>query len=107
MKPVSRVRRQFLKGLKELCDELYTLGDSHEPSQKWKEKAALTTGYIEAGLLIEIVTNDEIEKVIEDCHFIAFGESKSERRARRASKSDESHQDIDWSIFDSPSTLRQ
>lgn len=107
MKPISRVRRQFLKGLKELCDALYELGDSHEPSQKWKESSALAAGYIKAGLLIEIVSRDEIEKVIEDCHFNSFGESKAERRARRLSKSDESHKDIDWSIFDSPSTLRQ
>ena len=106
MKPVSRVRRQFLKGLKELCDDLYSLGDSHEPSQKWKESSALAAGYIKAGLLIEIVSRDEIEKVIEDCHFNAFGESKAERRARRSSKPAESNDEIDWSIFDSPSTLR-
>lgn len=107
MKPTTRARREFLKGLRELCDELYSLGDSFKSSQKWRESSALATGYIKAGLLMEIVSKDEIEKVIEECHFNAFGESKSERRARRASKSDESHQDIDWSMFDSPSKLRQ
>ena len=107
MKPLTRCRREFLKGLRELCDDLYSLGDSHEPSQKWRESSALAAGYIKAGLLIDIVSRDEIEKVIEDCHFNAFGESKAERRARRSSKPAESNEEIDWSIFDSPSTLRQ
>lgn len=90
-----------------MCNELYALYDSYEPSQKWEERLALAAGFIKAGLLIEIVSRDEIEKVIEDRHFNAFGESKAERRVRRSSKSAESNEAIDWSIFDSPSTLRQ
>jgi hypothetical protein len=67
----------------------------------------LTTGYIKAGLLMEIVSKDEIEKVIEDCHVNAFGETKSERRARRNPTVGDGEYDIDWYLFDSPSTQRR
>lgn len=107
MKPTTRARREFLKGLRELCDELYSLGDSFKPSQKWRESSALATGYIKAGLLMEIVSKDEIEKVIGDCHVNAFGETKSEKRARRNPPVGDGTYDIDWSLFDSPSLQRR
>ena len=107
LKPVTTCKRQFLKGLRELCDELYSLGDSARASSRWKEQSAMATGFIKAGLLLEVVSKDEVEKVIDASHFHAFGESRADRRARRKSKTEEINEDVDWSLFDSPSVLRK
>ena len=38
MKPESMCRRQFLKELRDMADDLYSHGDSHAPSEIWKLK---------------------------------------------------------------------
>ena len=107
LKPVTTCRRQFRKGLRELCDELYSLGDSARASSRWREQSAMATGFIKAGLLLDVVSKDEVEKVIDASHFRAFGETRADSRARRKSNTEEGNEDIDWSLYDSPSVLRK
>ena len=107
LKPVTTCKRQFLKGLRELCDELYSLGDSARASSRWREQSAMATGFIKAGLLLDVVSKDEVEKVIGASHFRAFGETRADSRARRKSNTEDGNEDIDWSLYDSPSVLRK
>ena len=106
MKSNHLARADFLRQLKQMTLALYELGDftSDEPDRDLLSKKI--EGFIEAGLLIEVVTRAEAQKAIDLCHIDVFGESRLERRERIQSgqskpKVDDS--EIDWGAFDSPS----
>lgn len=113
MKTNHRARADFLRELKALTNELYSLGDftSLDPDRALLE--AKLDGFIEAGLLIEVVTRDEMQQVIDDCHFSVFAESRADRRERLTSKNaaqdkagDEDSELPDWESYDSPAIDR-
>lgn len=110
MKTNHRARADFLRELKTLTNELYSLGDftSLDPDRALLE--AKLDGFIQAGLLIEVVTGDEMQQVIDDCHLKVFSETRSERRERikRAANSfsdgtDDESAVPNWDAYDSPS----
>ena len=41
----------------------------------------MATGFIKAGLLLDVVSKDEVEKVIDASHFRAFGETRADNGA--------------------------
>ena len=113
MKTNHRARADFLRELKTLTNELYSLGDftSLDPDRALLE--AKLNGFIQAGLLIEAVTRDEMQQVIDDCHFSVFGESRTDRRERLNSENtalgsvgDEDPEIPDWDSYDSPAIDR-
>ena len=113
MKTSHRARADFLRELKTLTTELYSLGDftSSDPDRALLE--AKLDGFIQAGLLIEVVTRDEMQQVIDDCHFLVFGESRSDRRERLNSENtalgrveDENPESPDWDSYDTPAIDR-
>lgn len=113
MKTNHRARADFLRELKTLTNELYSLGDftSSDPGRALLE--AKLDGFIQAGLLIEVVTRDEMQQVIDACHFSVFEESRSDRRERltlenRAldSAGNEDPDAPDWNSYDSPAIDR-
>ena len=80
MKSVHLAKADFLRQLKKMTLELYQLGDftSANPDRALLSKKV--EGFIEAGLLIEVVTRDEAQKEIDLCHINVFGEPRLERR---------------------------
>lgn len=113
MKTNHRARADFLRELKTLTNELYLLGDftSSDPRRALLESKL--NGFIQAGLLIEVVTGDEMQQLIDDCHFSVFGESRSDRRERLNSENsalgrvgDEDSDIPDWDSYDSPAIDR-
>jgi len=113
MKTSHRARADFLRELKTLTTELYSLGDftSSDPDRALLE--AKLDGFIQAGLLIEVVKRDDMQQVIDDCHMKIFGESRAARRERLTTKKQNTSDsaqaggdDIDWDMFDSPAVDR-
>ena len=113
MKTNHRARADFLRELKTLTNELYSLGDFTSLDPNRALLGARLDGFIQAGLLIEVVTGDEMQQVIDDCHLKAFSETRGERRDRintaansfSAGTDDESAVP-DWDAYDSPSIDR-
>ena len=109
MKSKHLARADFLRQLKKMTLELYELGDftSDNPDRNLFSKKV--EGFIEAGLLIEVVTREEAQKEIDLCHIISFGETRSERRERIGNQRSKSSvpgssttDKINWDSFDSP-----
>mgnify|MGYP001588964964 CR=1 FL=1 len=103
MKSIHLAKADFLRQLKNITLELYQLGDftSDNPDRTLLSKKA--EGFIEAGLLIEVVTREEAQKEIDLCHLKVFGESRSARRERVQTEiKKEAEGEIDWDLFDSP-----
>ena len=112
MKSKHLARADFLRELKVLVHNLYGLGDftSVDPARKLLE--AKVNGFIQGGLLIEVVSTKEVQAVINDCHIACFGESKDERKTRLIKQGaiSGSVEDADsadhWDHFDSPARDR-
>ena len=108
-RPEARVNVQatVLKELRDMADDLYSHGDSHDPSEIWKQKSSYLDGFVKAGILFDIVKMDTIQDVIDASHLRRFGESREERGLRQSAKL-ESHdeQSFDWDKFDSPAVDR-
>ena len=68
MKSNHLAKADFLLQLKQMTLALYELGDftSDEPDRGLLSKKI--EGFIEAGLLIEVVTREEAQKEIDLCH---------------------------------------
>ena len=66
-------------------------------------------GFIEAGKTIQLISSVEAQAVIDEAHFVTFGESREERREKlhkEASEADDDT-DIDWDQYDSPTVTRR
>lgn len=106
MKPESMCKRQFLKELRDMADDLYSHGDSHEPSEIWKQKSSFLDGFVKAGSLFEVASMGEIQEIIDTAHLRTFGEDREARRMRRKSEQVEP-EEYNWDSYDSPSFTRR
>ena len=109
MKSSHLARADFLRDLRTLTTTLYGLGDftSTDPDRALLEKKI--EGFIEAGLLIEVATNTDMQDVIDECHLKVFSETRGERKERLSSSHAESvdsdhelRETPDWDSYDSP-----
>ena len=109
MKSEYLARADFLRELRKLTMELYALGDFTVEDHNRQRHESKLTGFIDAGLLLEACSRDDMQEVIDQCHFEAFGESRSDRRGRLTTKnvSESDEGDVtDWDQFDSPAFER-
>ena len=109
MKSEHRARADFLRELRLFTRELYEFGDftCTDPDRALLE--AKLNGFIEAGLLIDVVSRDDMQKVIDECHVAIFSETRTERRNRINSAKGLSSVDAgddealtNWDVYDSP-----
>ena len=108
MKPESMCKRQFLKELRDMADDLYSHGDSHEPSEIWKQKSSFLDGFVKAGILFDVAKMDEVQEVIDASHLQKFGEDRELRKLRRSSSEGvDLDREIDWDKYDSPAFTRE
>ena len=109
MKSEYLARADFLRELRKLTTELYALGDFTEEGSKRQRHEAKLNGFIDAGLLLEACSRGDMQEVIDQCHFEAFGESRGDRRERLTTDApSESNEGVapDWDQFDSPAFER-
>ena len=109
MKSEYLAKADFLRELRRLTTELYELGDFTVESSDRQLLEAKLNGFIDAGLLLEAVSRADMQEEIDNCHFKAFGESRSDRRRRLAETANEDPTEgsgTDWEKFDSPAFER-
>ena len=116
MKSKYLARADFLRELSRYAAELYDLGDFTSTDPQRQSLSSKIEGFAAAGAVIEVVTPDEIQKVIDRAHFEAFGEEREARRARILEEraaiandgSDETgERKTDWDVFDTPAVDRR
>lgn len=107
MKKEHLAKADFLRSLRDLSQSLYQLGDATSSDPSRKLLLAKVEGFIDAGLLINVATRDEMQAVIDRCHYEQFGESRAERRQRTDNSEGEIPNIVNWDIFDSPSYERK
>lgn len=62
-------------------------------------------GYIEAGILCQIITKNELQEIIDNEHFEIFNMTRAERREKLKLRSE--GPEIDWSIYEIPTVHRR
>ena len=116
MKSKYLARADFLRELSRYAAELYDLGDFTSTDPQRQSLSSKIEGFAAAGAVTEVVTPDEIQKVIDRAHFEAFGEEREARRARileeRAAQAGEgsdetADRDTDWDVYDTPAVDRR
>lgn len=116
MKSKHLARADFLRELSRYAAELYDLGDFTSTDPNRESLSSKIEGFAAAGTIIEVVTPNEVQKVIDRAHFEAFGEEREVRRARileeRAAQAGEgsdetADRDTDWDVYDTPAVDRR
>lgn len=115
MKSKYLARADFLRELSRYAVELYELGDFTSTDPKRETLSSKIEGFAAAGTVIEVVTSDEVQQVIDRAHFEVFGEERETRRARiledRVAQVNEgstqtAERKTDWDIYDTPAKDR-
>tara|TARA_E500000331_G_scaffold37677_1_gene31398 strand:+ start:141 stop:518 length:378 start_codon:yes stop_codon:yes gene_type:complete len=97
---------RFLSKLEQLAEELYRHGDSINHGDAWELQRSFLWGYGDAGKTINLVTSEDIQKVIDRAHERVYGESRVCRIERLKPLENESGEP-DWDAFDSPTWERR
>jgi hypothetical protein len=102
----EELRKQvYVEGVVKRLEKLYRHGEAH-PDEKPAIEANLD-GYFEAGLLVKLVTRDEIQKVIDSEHLRIFGKTREQRKKERDAVLLEEPLNVDWSGYDLPPSVRK
>ena len=92
----------YLERLREKLIKLYSYGDA-EPEAR-RRLLDQIDGYFEAAILMQMMTKEALQAVIDDEHMKAFGMTLEERRIKK--KLDQGSVEIDWESYDAPPSLR-
>ena len=93
----------FIESLRKRVGHLYVYGESH-PDEK-DLIAHKLDGFLEAGLLLQIFSKDQLQRIIDEEHVTIFGMSREER-AKRRQQEGTSPESADWSAYDAPASER-
>lgn len=107
MYPEKAAKRFFTDRLKALSLELYSMGGSESDSPSWKELSHKIDGFIEAGRLIQLISSDESQAIIDEAHFSIFGETREDRAAKKFDRNKNENSETDWDIYDAPAIDRK
>ena len=94
---------KYLEGLKDLLKQFYGTKDLKSAYRKKLEYKL--EGYIAAGALSQLVSQEQMQNIIDHEHMSVFGLTRSERRDKLNLKSEGPN--VDWRIYDSPTIHRQ
>ena len=95
----------LLAHFEQLVQMLYVLGDGRDDSEEWYRHQARVRGFQEAARVLELITVEEVQVVIDTAHTAAFGESRRERR-ERLDGADAKVERGEWDSFESPAYER-
>ena len=96
-------KSKYITGIKELLQLFYGTKDLNSAYRKKLESKI--DGFIAAGILIDIICKQELQKIIDAEHMSAFGMTRDERREKLKFQS--KGVAIDWDIYDIPTIHRQ
>ena len=93
---------KYIDGIKGLLQIFYGTKDLNSPYRKKLESKV--DGFIAAGILIDLVSKRELQKIIDEEHMAAFGMTRTERREKLKFQSKGA--EVDWDIYDIPTIQR-
>ena len=96
-------KSKFIAGIKELLQLFYGTKDLNSAYRKKLESKV--DGFIAAGMLIDIISKQDLQKIIDAEHMNAFGMTREERREKLKFQSKGAA--IDWDIYDIPTIHRK
>jgi hypothetical protein len=94
---------KYIAGIKDLLRLFYGTKDLNLAYRKKLE--AKLDGFIAAGLLIDLISEKELQNIIDEEYMTAFGMTRNERREKL--KLESNGTEIDWEIYDIPTIHRQ
>jgi hypothetical protein len=92
----------YLERLREKLIKLYSYGDA-EPEAR-RRLLDQIDGYFEAAILMQMMTKEALQAVIDEEHMSAFGMTLKERKIQK--KLDGRAIEVDWEVYDAPPSLR-
>ena len=96
-------KSKYIAGIKELLRLFYGTKDLNSAYRKKLESKV--DGFIAAGILIDMISKQELQKIIDAEHMSAFGMTRDERREKLKFQSKGAA--IDWDIYDIPTVHRK
>jgi hypothetical protein len=96
-------KSKYIAGIKELLQLFYGTKDLNSAYRKKLESKV--DGFIAAGILIDMISKQDLQKVIDEEHMTAFGMTRAERREKL--KFESKGPEVDWDIYDIPTIHRQ
>ena len=97
---------QKIRSLEQAKEHLVKLyGIENDKSQAYHQLKSRLDGFIEAGLVVGIVDNKELQNLIDAAHINAFGMTRKQRQA--ASKLDTRDTKVNWGVYDTPAIHRK
>ena len=97
---------RFLSKLERLAQELYQRGDSVSHDDEWEKSRSFMYGFCDSGKTISLVTQEDIQRVIDKAHMRVYGEERLARKERLKPLEDECGEP-DWEAFDPPTFERK
>lgn len=85
---------------------LYAMGDGRDGSEPWKLQQTHMGGFIQAVELLEVMSREEVQQIIDEVHLEVFGEARLDRR-ERIDGIDAKVERGDWESFDAPAWTRR
>ena len=98
-------KHKFLSKLERMAEALYKQGDSISHDETWERHRSFIWGFAEAGKTIQLVTSEDIQRVIDRAHQRVYGESRV-ARIQRLSPTGDGSTEPDWDAFDTPTYER-
>jgi hypothetical protein len=94
---------KYIDGIKDRLRRFYSISDTKSDHRKMLSHKI--DGYMEAGLLAEIIDKRELQSVIDEQHIAVFGISRQERRLEMKSILETAPDN--WDIYDTPAIDRR
>ena len=94
---------KYIEGIKDRLRRFYSISDTKSDHRKMLSHEI--DGYMEAGLLAEIIDKRELQSVIDEQHIAVFGISRQERRLEMKSNLETAPDN--WDIYDTPAIDRR
>jgi hypothetical protein len=94
---------KYIEGIKDRLRRFYSISDTKSDHRKMLSHEI--DGYMEAGLLAEIIDKRELQSVIDEQHIAVFGISRQERRLEMNSILETAPDN--WDIYDTPAIDRR
>ena len=88
-----------------LARELYRLGDGRDGAEDWYRHKARLRGFQEAARVLELLTLEEVQIIIDKAHLELLGESRKARRERIDGVGAKVERG-EWDSFESPAYER-
>lgn len=75
-------KQDFLTSCYQQLLVIFEKAKSHQKDDKQKHR---TEGYIQAGKVMGLISNDEVKNIMDKAHFDVFGESIESRKSKKTS----------------------